>query len=886
MAIESSGGSVRERVAPLHHSPQVAGMPLLEREAELNELRTLLDDVEAGGLIALVSGEAGIGKTALVEVFTNAVGRVAQVERVLVGTCDALFTPRPLGPLLDMARQAGGRLAAAVDGDRERLFGAFLDLLNARESTVAVFEDVHWADEATLDLLRYTGRRIRGTRTLLVLTFRDDEVGPSHPLRPTLSSLPHDAVRRIPLRRLSAEAVSDLARAAHRPDTGLHKATNGNPFFVTEVLAGDGWSIPASVSDAVLARAAKLETAARHTLDLVSIVPGRTEARLIEAVIGGTAAVVACRDAGMLQSAGGVVSFRHELARRAWEDSLEDGYARHLHGRVVNALLGMESDIDPARVVHHAGRAGDIPTVLRNAPDAARAAARVGAHIQAAALYGEAADHAAALPPRERAELFSALAWELNLIGRIDEATEWQERALEVWKDLDDPLRVGDALRLLSRFAWFRGDRAAVWTHGDEAIAVLEPLGHTPELAMAYSSRSQIHMVVEERGPAIEWGERAIAMSRKLNRTDILIHALNNVGTSMLHGEDARGRDLLEESLRLALEHGRQEDAGRAWINLAETASQRRDFATSDAWLEPGLKYCQDHDLDSYALCLLGDRSWNLLVRGNWSAAITDAETVLSHPFAPAVDRIPALATIGRIRARRGDPDVSGPLDEAWTLATETSEICRLWPAGAARLEAAFLNRLDDEIERGRFVLDLALRVGNRWAAGEIAWWLDRLDALDAVPDGLADPYALALAGDLYGAAAAFDRLGASFERALILARGSESDVREAFDIIAGFAARATLDVLGREQRERGVRGLPRGPSRATRRNPALLTPRQVEVLELLSRGLSNADIAESLFISPKTAAHHVSAVLGKLEASSRGEAAARARDMGLLARK
>jgi predicted ATPase len=176
-------------------------MSLLERDDELNELRTLRLAVESGGLIALVSGEAGIGKTALVEAFTNAVRIEAPAARVLAGTCDALFTPRPLGPMLDMARQCGGRLAAAVEGDRERLFGTFLDVLCAKDCAVVIFEDVHWADEATLDLLRYTGRRIRGTRALLVLTFRDDEVGSAHPLRPTLSSLPHDAVRRIPLRR-------------------------------------------------------------------------------------------------------------------------------------------------------------------------------------------------------------------------------------------------------------------------------------------------------------------------------------------------------------------------------------------------------------------------------------------------------------------------------------------------------------------------------------------------------------------------------------------------------------------------------------------------------------------------------------------------------------
>jgi DNA-binding CsgD family transcriptional regulator/tetratricopeptide (TPR) repeat protein len=759
------------------------------------------------------------------------------------------------------------------------VFGSFLDVC-AREPVVVLIEDAHWADEATLDLLRYTGRRIRGTHALLIVTYRDDEIGPRHPLRPALADFPRDSVTRIPLKRLSPEAVRALARSADRSDAGLHQATDGNPFFVTEVLAGDGAGVPASVRDAVLARARRLDDRARRVLDLVSIVPGRTEARLVDAVLGDSVPVAECRNAGMLQSADGLISFRHELARKAWEDSLEAGYARDLHARVGHALLDRGGDLDRARVVHHAARAGDADAVLRHAPQAAREAESVGAHLQAADLYGEAARHADRLAVPDRARLFDEYAWELGLIGSIDDAIDWQERAVALWRELDEPLRVGDALRRLSRFAWFQGEHETMKKHDEAAIAVLEPVGMSPELAMAYSSRSQFHMVANETGPAIEWGERAVALAREMDRIDILVHSLNNVGSAMLNAGDPDGRPLLEESLRVSLEHGRHADAGRAWINLAEIASHRRDFERSDAYLEPGLRFCLEHDLDSYALCLLGDRSWNRLVRGDWTAAIADAERVLSHPRVPAVDRIPCLATIGRIRARRGDPDVAGPLAEAWQLATDTTEICRLWPVGAARLEAAFLQRLpvSDEISHGRFVLEFALRVKYDWAAGEIAWWLNRLDALDGVPGDLPEPWALALAGDIRGAAAAFDRIGASFDRALVLADGDEADVREAFDTFAGFGARATLEVLGRELRGRGVRGLPRGPSRATRRNPANLTPRQLEVLQLLADGLSNADIADRLFITPKTAAHHVSAVLQKLGATSRSEAGALAR--------
>jgi DNA-binding CsgD family transcriptional regulator/tetratricopeptide (TPR) repeat protein len=860
---------------------RISPTDLLERDAQLRELHELRSQGE--GRVALVCGEAGIGKTALVDAFTREVGARAPDVRVLSGLCDALFTPRPLGPLLDVARQAGGRLAASVGGDREHLFGAFLDLLSASPPAVVVFEDVHWADEATLDLLRYAGRRMQGARALLVITFRDDELEPSHPLRAILADMPRDLVRRIPLPRLSPAAVSALARRAHRSERGLYDATSGNPFFVTEVLAGEVEAVPASVRDTILARGARLDPLARRVLDLVSLVPGRTEAGLIEEVLGGSDGVVACRDAGMLEATDSGVSFRHELARRAWEEVLDSARARDLHARVLAALLARADGVEAARIVHHAAGAGDEGRVLRHAPEAAREAARLGAHVQAAELYAAAEPHAGPLPIRERAELLEAWAWELHLIGRIEDATNAQRRALSLWRAADEPLRVGESLRRLARLAWFRGELDDVRRLGEEAIAVLETLGATPELAMAYSSRSQTHMLLEECASAIAWGERAIAMARKLDRTEILVHALNNVGTAREIAGDSHGRALLEESLGLALEQGRHEDAGRAWINLAETASWHRDFERSDAYAEPGLRFCLDHDLDSYALCLLGDRSWNRLVRGRWSDAIADAEHVLAHPRVPPVDRIPALATLGRIRARRGDPDVDGPLDEAWSLALPTEEMCRLWPAIVGRLEASWLRGREDGVERGRSVLERALHIGNRWAAGEIAYWLHRLGVLGEAPSSIAEPYALALRGELHAAGAAFARIGATYERALVLSDGDEADAREGFETLADLGARAALEVLARDLRARGVRGLPRGPTRATRRNPARLTARQVQVLALLGEGLTNADIGERLFISPKTAAHHVSAVLEKLDVRTRGQAAARARELGIL---
>lgn len=269
-------------------------MDLLERGTQQDELESALAAACAGrGCVALVAGEAGIGKTALVDTFVRGVADGAPGARLLWGACDALFTPRPLGPLHDMLPECGAALRDLVEGgaERERVFAAFLDEVRGHAPpAVVVFEDVHWTDEATLDLLKFVGRRIRQGLGLVVATYRDDEVGPGHPLRRVLGELSPDAVRRIRLPLLSASAVEQLALRAGRPSAGLHALTGGNPFFVTEVLGAESQVVPASVQDAVFARATRLGVEARAVLDWISVVPGRTERWLVDATLG--------RDAG------------------------------------------------------------------------------------------------------------------------------------------------------------------------------------------------------------------------------------------------------------------------------------------------------------------------------------------------------------------------------------------------------------------------------------------------------------------------------------------------------------------------------------------------------------------------------------------------------------
>lgn len=366
-------------------------MEVLERESFVDSLAEYAADAAAGASrLVFVAGEAGVGKTTLLSLLRE---RLPDV-RWVVGACDGSFTPEPLGPLYDIAPQLGGAIAAACaeGAPRERLFRVLLEQLTPPAPlTVVVVEDAHWADEATTDLIRFLGRRLRESRTLLIVSYRDDSLAIDHPLRLTLGDLTQErALRRLTVPPLSPAAVGRLAAGSGISADELHALTGGNPFFVNEVLGVEALELPVSARDAVLARAARLTDTARAVLDAVAVLGVEARERVALEVANSTGGLAECLEVGLLVGTSRGVKFRHELARLAVESAIPVHRRRELHVRALRALIEV-GDIDAARLAHHAELADDTDAVLEFAVIAGNRARELSAHREAAAQFARGA---------------------------------------------------------------------------------------------------------------------------------------------------------------------------------------------------------------------------------------------------------------------------------------------------------------------------------------------------------------------------------------------------------------------------------------------------------------------------------------------------------------
>ncbi|MGV0848689.1 AAA family ATPase [Mycolicibacterium phlei] len=859
---------------------------LTERDGQLAELVACADAARGGtGGLVLVCGESGAGKTSLVEAFLT---RWADGERVLSGVCDPLGTPRSLGPLHDVADRLAPATRTVLSGGQppHEIFAAVFEDLRA-QPTVFVIDDLHWADQATVDLLRSLLRRIASTRSLVVGTVRDDELAAGHPVRLLLGDIARSPSGcRLALPSLSVAGVAAIVGDRPMDPAWLQEITGGNPFFVVEMLDHTGGDLPTTVRDAILARTVGLDEPAWDLMYLLACAPGALPDYLLAPLNVTVPALRTLDAAKLIRRSDRGVAFRHDLCRLAVESVIPPGAEVTVHRRMIAAYQTVPQ-ADPAVLTHHALGAGDAELTRRSAIRAGRAAARSGAHTQAADFYRTALDHGGPHQPQAEAELLEALADEYYLTDRLDDAIATRRSALRLREQLGDPAPVSANHHLLARYELDSADRSNAEHHAARAVEVLD--GHAGAdpalLGHALASKAYFGVLASDFEDARRLLARAGELADRAGDPTLAVKVGLIEGYCGLLAGDDGARDAILAVVGSAPADF-DEIYSTGYTNLVYLDIEQRRLDRAADVLATAVPASIERDVPIGRAWLLGMRARVELLLGNWDDADYYAQSVLGSPSSPLARTSPLLVE-ALVALRRHGPDAgTGGIDEAWRILSRFDDHLRLLPAAAIAERAWLTGRADPLVGECRALLERGPADGAEWARGELAMWLRRLDPgrdADDV-DSVAAPYRLYLANRFADAADEFTRLSTPYEAALALIDAASPELtRRGLDMLDRLGAAAVAAKMRRDLRETGQTAVPARRRTTTIANPAGLTARQVEVLRLMQDGLTNAELAERLYLSTKTVGHHVSAILAKLGVPSRREAIRRARELGLL---
>jgi DNA-binding CsgD family transcriptional regulator/tetratricopeptide (TPR) repeat protein len=843
---------------------------LVEREKHLQALTEVFAEPFQSGSVVLLSGEAGFGKTSLLNVGLDTLDHK---WRVLVAASEPLDVPAAFSPLYDLIAELPPDLQHDIRSGTGRMpvYLGMLDLVK-NDRVVLVLEDVHWADEATLGLVRYLGKRMGATESVLIVTFRSEEINVNPPLRLVVADLGPSAVR-IDLPALTVSGVEDLAKGTGLDPAHVYQATLGNPFFVDEVLRHPDIALPSTIQHAVLANAVQLPADALEFVNTVALSPdGVPLADIAELGDPTGSHCDLAFSRRLVASARGQISCRHELIRKSLVEALPPATRRRLHERLLAHLEGTAPDSrDMARLAYHAIGAGDPKKAGEYSLIAGEYAAAGGAHRQAAFHFANALEFSDVIDTSTlRAALLSA-AQEHNYINAFETAVALSRRRLGLARS-----RIEEA-RARAWVAFFESRLNNFNAAAEEAEAALEVLRGTDqseELAVALAVLANVIFARGDLRMAVSVAEGALSVARSCGSVDMEIYAATTMGTVRYYLGEPDGLAQVEAAARRGIETHAGEFGAKALNNLGVLARSAWRLDDARKWFQELQEYSTANELDAWYLAAVITSAGIAVEMAMWDDAdayleiVADQRTCLSS-------EVEMLVVSATLRTRRADPGATEMVEAVFNRLEACSEAWTQIEACVMAMEAAWTGIIPLERVASMYQDTVELVPdGDHDDRAMLAFWALRLGW--EPPHGeIPGPTGLEIAGQAHEAAAEWDRCGYRIQAIISRASTPEADLDEVFSDLAALGADGVARGLRHEMQRRGVKGIPRGERTSTRENPARLTVREAEVLSLLAEGLSNSAIAEKLFITKKTASHHVSSVLVKLNVSSRGQAAA-----------
>lgn len=862
-------------------------MTLLERAESLKVLHELFASTAKEGRCVLLGAEAGMGKTSLLKVFRQ---ELDGAGIWLEGSCDALFTPRPLGPVYDIGQQLNGMMLqeSTATSDRSMLFLRLLEELERQTRRLIItIEDIHWADEATLDCIKFLGRRIHRLRALLVLTYRDNEISAQHPLRHVFGQLPPDAVTRLTLYPLSQEVVNGLSKNNGYDGEEVYRLTGGNPFYVTEIIQAGPGHVPHNVRDSVLSAYYKLNESCRQVLNLFCVLPGGLrldELPLLEKEEQFAVQELSAQHILVLE--GTRIGFRHELYRIAIETSLSPFIRIEANRRILTLFQEkFEAAGEIERIVHHAKGANDHDMAVRTAPLAAKKAAKLGAHIEAAKLYHTAIEYYQGTDTQTLLQFYEAYAYECYLTNQLKDAIIYETKALRLLGDRGNRERTAHCLNMLARIWWFDGHRAESLSYAEKACALLDPESDSATKAAALCGKAYLHLLADQPAASLLWGERALSMATSLGVPEIYCFALTPVAVALYKDPKTKqaGWTKLQQSLEIAHANGLHEQVGLIHLLSARADIYAKDYDHARKILNAALDYCENSELMLNTPFLLGLQAVLEMDLGNWKAAETIARSLTESNMLNPLGSVEATCVLARIYMRKGNSGVPELLKKV-AVTAERMEPFFFVAVTTAYLEYEWITgeRYIDDSSLDKAIAALS-EPGCSYPAGEFVFWYRKARQQSLRDMSIYEGYDTDSVKKAKKAASLWHAMGCPYEEALALFDSNEEDKRKALELVDRLHATAVFEKMKFLMRADGVRKLPRGIRASTRANDAHLTKRELDVLSLLREGLGNKEIAGRLFLSPKTVDHHISSILFKLDVSSRIKAVKEAERLNIL---